>query len=154
MAKKDKNNKSGKVLFRTDLFGFCKENVLAYLKNMDEATAEQIKSRDAQIDTLNSEIALLNSRISDFEECENSLVLERELISQTMIAAKETANKIINDARADAARERAELQQTYTAEINKLAAIRNEIIQLRKFAADAIRSFEQELSALERSTFE
>jgi len=154
MAKKDIKKNKGKHSFQSGFFGFRKEDVLSYLKEIDDAAMEKIKSRDEQIDSLNSEITQLNSRIADFESREKSLVSERELISQTMIAAKETANKIINDAQAEAAKERAEMQQTYAVEINKLATIRNEIIQLRKFATDAIRSFEQELSALERSTIE
>ena len=147
-------NKKEKVLFRTDLFGFCKEDVLDYLKEVDESASEQIRTRDARINSLNVEVARLNSQVSDLESQKKSIDAERELISQTMVVAKETANKIVDDAKTDAAKERADLQQTYTAEINKLANIRNEIIQLRKFATDAIRSFERDLTELERTTTE
>jgi len=149
-----KKNKKEKVLFRTDLFGFCKEDVLDYLKELDTAANEQIQSRDARINSQNDEIARLNAQIAEFEASKKAIEAERELISQTLVTAKDTANKVIDEARNDAAKERAELEQSYTAEINKLAAIRNEIIQLRKFATDAIRSFERDLTALERSTIE
>ena len=143
-----------KVLFSNAFFGFDKQDVMDYLKDADDTAMEKIDERDARIDALNSEIMRLNARISNYERQQESLNAERELISQTLMSAKDAANKILNDARNQATKERAELQQTYTLEINKLATIRNEIIQLRKFATDAIRTFEKELTSLERSTIE
>ncbi|MCL2837895.1 MAG: hypothetical protein FWE04_02360 [Oscillospiraceae bacterium] len=143
-----------KVLFRTDLFGFHKKDVLSYLKEYDQTTMEKIISRDTEIQLLKNEIVMLNARIPDLERQQNLLAAERDLIAQTLIVARESADKIINDAKVEAAKKQAEMQQNYTMEINKLATIRNEIIQIRKFATDAIRTFERELSSLEQSTVE
>jgi len=146
-----------KKILRTRLFGFRKNDVRSYLKEVDIKANEQISERDEKIESLNKlydEIAFLKTKISDYEQREQMIANERELIAQTLVAAKETANKLVSDAQVDVAKKRAEFQQTYTMEINKLAAIRNEVVQLRKFATDAIRSFERELTTLERATME
>jgi len=140
---------------RTSMFGgFRKNDVVMYLKQQDSEAFMQVSDRDEKIESLNREITALNSQVAEIQIREQELVAERELISQTLVTAKETANKMIADAQIDVAKKKAEFQQNYSLEINKLATIRNEVIQLRKFATDAIRSFERELSTLERSTIE
>ena len=144
--------KKEKKVFKTKIFGgFSKKDVKDYLATVDAAATEQISVRDSKIDSLNAEIIVLKSKISELEARESVLAAERDLISQTMVTARETANKIISDAQSEATKKRVEFQQTYNLEINKLATIRNEIVQLRKFATDAIRSFERELASIERS---
>ena len=144
----------GKKVFRTRLFGgFNKKDVQKYLTTVDVAATEQISARDEKIESLNTEIAALKSEISKFVMRESALAAERSLISQTMLTAKETANKMISDAQSEVSKKRAEFQETYNLEVNKLATIRNEIVQLRKFATDAIRSFERELASIERTNF-
>ena len=146
-----------KRILKTRLFGYRKSDVRAYLQELDAKAEEQISERDEKIESLNKlydEIAILQAKVSDYEQRESKIASERELIAQTLVAAKETANKLVADAQVEVAKKRAEFQQTYTMEINKLASIRNEVVQLRRFATDAIRSFERELTTLERTTIE
>ena len=145
------NGKTGAKL-RTALFGFKKSDVLEYLKEFDAKATVQIETRDEKIEAQKNEIFGLSSRISDFERQEVYLNQERDLIADTLVTAKHTANKIVTDAKIEASKKQAEMQQNYSIEINKLAIIRNEIVQLRKFATDAIRNFERELASIERST--
>jgi len=141
MAKENKY----KGLFRTDLLGLCKKDVFAHLDTLETATAEQ----DSFVKALVEDNALLRAKITEFEKRERALQDERELISQTMVDAKETAAKMIKNARADAARQCEKLQQSCEIETDRLATIRGELTQLRKFAADTVRAFEAELKELE-----
>ena len=146
------NGKSGMRL-RTAMFGgFRKDDVLEYLKEFDANAMAQIAERDGKIEAQKNEIFRLGAQISDFERQEICLNQERDLIADTLVTAKQTANKIVTDAKVEASKRQAEMQQNYSIEINKLATIRNEIVQLRKFATDAIRNFERELASIERST--
>ena len=140
----------GKTM-RGAMFGLNKKDVMSYIKELDDAAKSQIADRDAKIQQLGGAISTLNTRIIEHEREIISISNQRELIAQTLIAAKETADKLVSDAHVEAAKKRAEFQKTYAAEVNKLASIRGEIIQLRKFATDAIRSFERELATLERT---
>jgi len=137
-----------KGLFRTDALGFCKKDVFAHLETLETAAAEQ----DAFVKALVEDNAELRAKIAEFEERERAMEEERELISQTMVDARESAAKMIKTARADAARQCEELQLSCEIETDRLATIREELAQLRKFAADTVRAFEAELKELENES--
>jgi len=136
-----------KGLFRTDALGFCKKDVFAHLEALETAASEQ----DAFVKALVEDNAELRAKIEEFEAREKAMEDERELISQTMVDAKETAAKMIRTAKVDAARQCEELQQSCEIETDRLATIREELAQLRKFATDTVRAFEAELKELENA---
>ena len=140
-----------RVVMKTGMFGFRKKDVMTYIKGLDEKAKEQIALRDAKIQNLGAAVSTLNTKIAEHEREIISITAQRELIAQTLMSARQTAAKLVSDAHTEVAQKRADFQRTYTAEVNKLAAIRNEVIQLRKFATDAIRTFERELASLERT---
>jgi len=101
--------------FRTDLFGWCKKDVIAYLEESDETAA-------GLATVLNEEIDLLKS-----ENTKLKLAIARNYAAESECVAT---------------------HQKRVPKIDKLANIRRETTELRKFATDAIYAFEQELAAL------
>ena len=141
-----------KRLFKKSMFGFRKKDVLEYLDTLNDETLQKMQNFNEQIEELRVQNAALRFDIAEFTASRTQFSNDCELLAQTMLSAKEAANKMVDDAKAEITQKRTEFQQSYAAEINKLASIRNEIIQLRNFTTQAIRDFEQKLSHLERES--
>jgi len=104
--------------FRTDLFGWCKKDVIAYLEDSDETAAGIAVILNEEINLLKNENAALKSKMM----------------------------KIYNELT------RPQSPKNSDAKTSKLSTIQNETEELRRAAALAIRKFEQELTAVERTT--
>jgi len=136
-----------KYPFRTDLFGWCKKDVIAYLADSDE-TAAELESLKKQLGSLVEKNIELKTEIERYKAREDLVKTDRKLISETMITVRKTADEIISTARIDAEAILSEIEQSSADERSKLASIRNEITALRRFATAAIGNFERELAAL------
>ena len=154
---------SGK-LFGRALFGYKKSGVNYYIEKLDSEFSAKLQEKDEKI-------LKLESKLRDITIEHDKLQANREMVLEVLENAQKSANRILNDAKADAARMRAEaaeeieelkirankeieikrreIRSYYSQEAQKITTLRGEIYAIRKQSLDAIKKFEENLSIFE-----
>ncbi|MBO5504954.1 MAG: DivIVA domain-containing protein [Clostridia bacterium] len=154
---------SGK-LFGRALFGYKKSNVNYYIEKLDSEFSARLQEKEQEIENL-------ETKLRDITIEHDKLQANREMVLEVLENAQKSANRIVNDAKADAARMRAEaaeeieelksranreieikrreIRSYYAQEAQKINSLRGEIYAIRKQSLDAIKKFEENLSKYE-----
>ena len=154
---------SGK-LFGRALFGYKKSGVNYYIEKLDSDFSAKLQEKDEKIEEL-------ETKLHDITIEHDKLKANREMILEVLENAQKSANRIVNDAKSDAARMRAEaaeeieelktrankeieikrreIRSYYAQEAQKINTLKGEIYAIRKQSLDAIKKFEENLSSFE-----
>ena len=154
---------SGK-LFGRALFGYKKSGVNYYIEKLDSDFSAKLQEKDEKIEEL-------ETKLHDITIEHDKLKANREMILEVLENAQKSANRIVNDAKSDAARMRAEaaeeieelktrankeieikrreIRSYYAQEAQKINTLKGEIYAIRKQSVDAIKKFEENLSSFE-----
>ncbi len=154
----------GKIL-RSGLFGFKKTDVLNYIARLDERAEEKIKEKEAEADSLRSELSDMKSELEEARK-------NRDAIVSVLEIAQKNAKEIIENARQAADEIEKQARDTFETEKNnlnreieikkremnnqfltegrKINNLKKEIEELRKISIKSIKKFEQDLYNIEQ----
>ena len=127
--------------FKGSLLGFNKKNVNDYIIELTNEMAKRIAKKDEKIAKLNEQIEALKEQIRGFE-------LERAVVSDAIIKAKNQAELIISDAISESQNYKAQLLSEIAKEKENLATAKNEVWELKKNTLAIVEDYKRQLEEL------
>jgi len=98
--------------FRTSFMGgFKKSDVNAYIERMLKEFDEKLKSKDDEISVLRNQNRELKSKYEELQQNADEINEARVKIGDVLIQAREKAEAMLEDARAEAAEEKRRLEE-------------------------------------------
>ena len=139
-----------KKVFRTRLFGYKKSDVNNYFQKASESfaltLAELNERKDAEAEVLRRNIDVANERIKELLEIKTEYERSKEMISETMCRAQQSAIEIEAEAEERAKQIALEAAKEVAKEQENLRRYRDEAMLLRREVASAIKRFGSDLS--------
>ena len=140
----------GEKLFRTRLFGYKKSDVSNYFQHASEKFAQKLAQVNEQNEVeervLSQKLADANERIEELIALNEKYEKSKEIISEVIIKAQQSAIAIEDEAKAHANEITAEAAKAVAREQEVLRMYRTEATNLRREVASAIKRFSSELS--------
>ena len=140
---------SGEKKFGTSAFGFNKSDVNAYIEKMLYEFDLRLKEKDDEISNLKLQIREMKVRYDSTAQDNQHLSKEKERIASAIITAQETANSILEEAKARAEEEKLRLEQTLENERERIIDIKRDIKSVKAQVVDLLTKFQGSLNETE-----
>lgn len=131
--------------FRTGLFGYNKKDVYEFIEKLAKDMEEQVKEKDGTINNLKSQSEQYKDSIDEVNSKYIKLDKDREFIADAIIRAEEQAKRIIDDAIAQAKREKDAIIGEISIEKEKLRRVKQDLKDLKLYAVSAVKKYEYEI---------
>ncbi len=128
--------------FGTSLFGYKKKNVNAYIME----SAQRFEKSKKELEDKNTELGAKNRELEDKIA---TLEKERSYIADALLNAKQEAEKILSEAKAEAAKMRAELEIELEGLNGQIAREKNRIAEIRSDAQKALGEYISRLDSID-----
>lgn len=135
MAKAD----NGQKLFSTEFNGFNKKQVTEYIATLEQKYKESIAQKEKDINALEVSYNELQDKYAELFDSYMALQEEKSKIADVLIGAENRAAEIIDQARADAEKERVYLE-AQSESLRETIVDKNKIIKDMKAAANSMTS--------------
>ncbi len=140
------------------LWGYKKDAVFQYISQLEDAFSQKMTERDAQVERI---IQQDQARIRDLEQ-ENRMLKEdlarlkdrKEQISQAILDARSSAEKLRAESLAQEEAARETIRKTLERELAELSVYREKVAALREVIKTAMAGLEQEAEEMERQVEE
>ena len=142
-SKMDENN------LPKGLFGFNKKEVEAYISSMKEDYEKELMEQTKQLQEMKVENAKLNDRINALLNERKDVEATKLNISDVLVKAERQAKQIIDDARAQADKEKQEVDALIEEQKEKLIDAKIELAMLKDKAKEVMLKFSDELTKLQ-----
>lgn len=133
MAKAD----NGQKLFSTEFNGFNKKQVTEYIATLEQKYKESIAQKERDINALEVSYNELQDKYAELFDSYMALQEEKSKIADVLIGAENRAAEIIDQARADAEKERVYLE-AQSESLRETIVDKNKIIKDMKAAANSM----------------
>lgn len=140
---------SGEKKFGTSAFGFNKSDVNAYIEKILYEFDLRLKEKDDEISNLKLQIREMKTRYESATQNNQHLSKEKERIASALITAQQTADSILEDAKARAEEEKIRLEQTLESERERIIDIKRDIKSIKTQVADLLTKFHGSLNEAE-----
>lgn len=131
------------------LFGFNKKEVEAYISSMKEDYEKELMEQTKQLQEMKVENAKLNDRINALLNERKDVEATKLNISDVLVKAERQAKQIIDDARAQADKEKQEVDALIEEQKEKLIDAKIELAMLKDKAKEVMLKFSDELTKLQ-----
>ncbi|HHV59172.1 MAG TPA: hypothetical protein GXX49_02505 [Clostridiaceae bacterium] len=144
---------AGEKRFRTSILGgFNKADVNAYIERILREFEERFREKDKEISTLKDQYKQLSSRYEALAVKEKEIEAERDKIASAIINARETADKIIENARVQAIEEKKSIEGIVEQEKEKLVDIRENLKHLKAEVLNVLKNYDAEIGKIIEKT--
>lgn len=141
----------GEKRFRTSFMGgFKKADVNAYIEKMLGEFDDKLKEKDDEIANLKLQSKDVRAKYEELQKKADQINEDRSKISQVLIKAQEQADLMLENARAEALREKRQLEETIEQDREKLVDIRQEIKTLKGEIVNMLKKYETQLGEVTR----
>lgn len=141
----------GEKRFRTSFMGgFKKADVNAYIEKMLGEFDDKLKEKDDEIANLKLQSKDVRAKYEELQKKADQINEDRSKISQVLIKAQEQADLMLENARAEALKEKRQLEETIEQDREKLVDIRQEIKTLKGEIVNMLKKYETQLGEVTR----
>lgn len=131
--------------FKTEIFGFKKNDVYEHVENLYKSFDEQLRQKDQEISHINKDNIILKEQISKLEDKFAGLDDYKANIADVLLKAKEQAEEILTEAKNNAEEIKRQTDEYVSAQKLKLEQFKQEINLLKQKSIEIINKYNNEL---------
>jgi cell division initiation protein len=130
-------------------FGYNKRSVEQYINQLNEEFEEKLKEKEEQILQLNAQIKKYLAQLDAVNQDTSTSSESKSKIADVLIKAQSTADAILEEAKANAIKEKKEIEKLIEEDREKLVDLKTEIKKIRSSVTLALKTFEKQIDNIE-----
>lgn len=123
------------------MFGLNRKQVETYILDLEADFKLQLLEKDKLIEQIKADNEKLLNRVTNFEDMEHQLKIEKENITSVLLKAETQAKKIETDAKEKYEKEKLEINSILEKEREKILNIKQEVGELKKSVTDNLKKY-------------
>ncbi|MBR6253275.1 MAG: hypothetical protein IKR04_05530 [Clostridia bacterium] len=131
------------------LFGLNKKDVESYIQSIKNDYEKELSEQSKRLQEMKNENIKLNEKVNTLMKERQQIEMSKQSISDVLIKAEEQAKQIVEDARAQAEKERQDVEVLIEEQKEKLIDAKIELAMLKDKATEIIEKFSGDLSNLQ-----
>ena len=131
--------------FNTEMFGYDKKEVEAYLREMKADYESNLQAEKAEINRLSNEITIIRKKL---ERYDTEYIEKQEKVANALITAEDQARNILENARQEALNEKKRIETVIEMEKEKLLDIKKEVIDLKERTVRVLEKYNDTMTEL------
>ena len=131
------------------IFGLNKKEVESYIASIKSDYEKELYEQSKKLQEMNNENIKLNDKINSLMKEKEKIEVSKANISDVLIKAEEQAKQIVEDARAQAEKERQEVEVLIEEQKEKLIDAKIELAMLKDKAKDLMAKFTDDITNLQ-----
>lgn len=131
------------------LFGLNKKDVESYIQSIKNDYEKELSEQSKKLQEMKNENIKLNEKLNALMKEKESIEASKANISDVLIKAEQQAKQIIEDSRAQAEKERQDVESLIEEQKEKLIDAKIELAMLKDKATEIMQKFSSDLSNLQ-----
>ena len=131
------------------IFGLNKKEVESYIASIKSDYEKELYEQSKKLQEMKNENIKLNDKINSLMKEKEKIEVSKANISDVLIKAEEQAKQIVEDARAQAEKERQEVEVLIEEQKEKLIDAKIELAMLKDKATEIMKKFSDDLGNLQ-----
>ena len=131
------------------IFGLNKKEVESYIASIKSDYEKELYEQSKKLQEMKNENIKLNDKINSLMKEKEKIEMSKANISDVLIKAEEQAKQIIEDARAQAEKERQDVEVLIEEQKEKLIDAKIELAMLKDKATEIMKKFSDDLGNLQ-----
>ena len=131
--------------FAASMFGYDKEEVDDYVKNIKSTYESKLQAEKAENNRISNEMTILKRKL---EKYESDYLIRQEKVANALITAEDQSRQILQNAKQAAQEEKDKIEHLIEVEKEKLLDIKKEVIDLKERAIRLIDKYSSDMNSL------
>ena len=127
------------------MFGYNKQEVEEYLKDMKADYESRLQAERSDVNRLQNELTIVKKKL---ERYELDYIKKQEKVANALITAEDQAKKIVETSRNEALQEKERIEHLIEMEKEKLLDMKKEIIDLKEKTVRLLDKYSQDMNEL------